>query len=178
MTSDEVGREIFWKTPRGPPLLIRGSFSTWPERLYLVGGWTTRCHQPIKNGGQGLPSYVYIYIYIYYIWRGSDPSRYRDLHFIQRQSSAGRFLTIIYLCSWNFVGFWVGVRIGCLFGPVGFLVSLVKPFITLEVCPLCAFCTPSRARWECQSHKANQSEALLLYPSSVGWKFKKSVDES
>ena len=28
-------------------------------------------------------------IYIYYIWRGSDPSRYRDLHFIQRQSSAG-----------------------------------------------------------------------------------------
>lgn len=162
--------EIFWKTPRGPPSphpwvfldLAGAAVSSW---------WLNNSLLPTYQKWWLSTSKLYMYIHLLYMERFRSKSLQRPSTLFKPWFAGAISNKYIYLCSWNFVGFWVGVRIGCLFGPVGFLVSLVKPFITLEVCSLCAFCTPSRAAGSVRATKHNNQKHCCFTPSSVGWKF-------
>lgn len=80
-----------------------------------------------------------------------------------------RFLTSIYLCSWNFVWFWVG-GIGCLFGPVVFWSLLWNHSSRWRCVPHGAFCTPSRAAGSVRATRQTNQKHCCFTPSSVGWK--------
>lgn len=115
-------------------------------------------------------SKLYMYIHLLYMERFRSKSLQRPSTLF-KPSFAGAISNKYISLQLKFLLIWVGVRIGCLFGPVGFLVSLVKPFIALEVCSLCAFCTPTRAAGSVRSTKQTNQKHCCFTPSSVGWKF-------